>query len=127
MGCRRAPLLEGSLVVSGKLGKSDFNLVSVRYDSCLESRLAPFGREMTMPTSQNETKLLELIHAKTGVLPQMDDTFDVLKIDSLAMAELTSEIEKAFSIRIGEDITHVSTIRELIEYVERKSSSARPT
>ncbi len=80
-----------------------------------------------MSTNPIQSRLLELIHAKTGVLPQIDDTFDALKIDSLGMAELTAEIEKAFGIRIGEDITQVANIRELVTYVEQKTSRTRPT
>ena len=79
-----------------------------------------------MTTSQIQIKLLELIHTKTGVLPQIDDTFDALKIDSLGMAELTAEIEKAFGIRIGEDIMRVENIQELVTYVERKSAGSGP-
>ena len=79
-----------------------------------------------MPTSQIQTQLLALIHTKTGVLPEVSDTFDALKIDSLGMAELTAEIEKAFGIRIGEDIMGVANVQELVTYVERKSSGSGP-
>jgi acyl carrier protein len=75
---------------------------------------------MEKPMSQIENELRKLIKAKTGVEPQLDDTLDVMKIDSLAMAELTVEIEKIFDISIGEDILDVEDFRSLIAYVERK-------
>ncbi len=74
--------------------------------------------------SRIQQDLFELIQSKTGVLPQVDDTFDALKIDSLAMAELTVEMEKAFGIRIGDDIVNVATIPELVQYIEQKSRDA---
>ncbi len=77
-----------------------------------------------MSSDQVESKLLELIQNKTGVLPQIDDSFDALKIDSLGMAELTAEIEKTFHIRIGDDIMGVASIRELISYVRQKAASS---
>ena len=40
------------------------------------------------------------------------------------MAELTAEMEKAFGIRIGDDILNVATMRELVEYIEQKSPDA---
>ena len=68
---------------------------------------------------QNE--LLDLIQKKTGIRPQLDDSFETLQIDSLGMAELTVEIEKAFGIRIHEDIMDVTNIAELITYIENKA------
>jgi acyl carrier protein len=41
----------------------------------------------------------------------------MLGVDSVAMAELTFELEKRFSIQIGEDILDVDTISDLTEYV----------
>lgn len=72
--------------------------------------------------SQIQTMVLDLIRSKTGVQPHGDDTFDSLKIDSLAMAELTVEIEKTFSIRVDEDIMDVASIQELVAYIEAKTA-----
>lgn len=71
-----------------------------------------------MSPIQNE--LCDLIQRKTGVRPNLEDSFDALQIDSLGMAELTVEIEKAFGIRIGEDITDVSDIAGLVAYIEQR-------
>ncbi len=70
--------------------------------------------------SQIQDDLFKLIEAKTGVFPQMEDTLDVLKIDSLGMAELTVEIEKVFSIHIDEDVLDVQNVEGLISYIQRK-------
>ncbi len=67
-----------------------------------------------------EHTLLDLIQAKAGVRPQRADSFESLQIDSLAMAELTVEIENAFGIRIREDVMDVTSIAELIAYIERQ-------
>jgi acyl carrier protein len=66
--------------------------------------------------------LSHLIEAKTGVRPQLDDTLDVMMIDSLAMAELTVEIEKAFGIKVDDDVLEVHCYGQLVEYVRRKST-----
>jgi len=66
-------------------------------------------------------KLAELIRGKTGVMPRSSDTFASLKIDSLSMAELTVEVEKAFGIRVEEDVLDVETVAELAEYIETRT------
>jgi acyl carrier protein len=38
------------------------------------------------------------------------------------MAELTVEIEKAFGIRIGEDVLEVHEYQQLVQYVRRKAA-----
>ena len=65
--------------------------------------------------------LIELIEAKTEYRPQLSDTLDAMKIDSLAMAELTVEIEKKFGIRIDDDVLDVGDFEGLVKYIERKS------
>lgn len=63
-------------------------------------------------------ELAELIRMKTGVMPHAGDSFASLKIDSLSMAELTVEVERAFGIRVEEDVLDVETVAELAEYIE---------
>jgi acyl carrier protein len=74
-----------------------------------------------------EDTLLTLIEQKTGVRPAEHLSFAALEIDSLGMAELTCEIEKAFGIRLGEDVADVTNVAELLAYVEEKSGSTRVT
>lgn len=76
---------------------------------------------------QVQTTLAELIRTKTGVEPQENDSLDSLKIDSLAMAELTVEIEKACDVRVGEDVIEVTTFRELCDYIEKRLASPQET
>lgn len=71
--------------------------------------------------SQVHDYLVELIYAKTGVRPGLNDTLDVMKIDSLAMAELTAEIENTLHIRIDEEVLEVENFQQLVSYVERKA------
>ncbi len=73
---------------------------------------------------QIQNDLSNLIEQKTGVRPQPQDTLDVLMIDSLAMAELTVEIEKHFGIRISEDVLEIQQYHELVGYVRRKVAAA---
>ena len=66
-------------------------------------------------------RLAELIRTKTGVMPRSDDPLASLRIDSLSMAELTVEVERAFGIRVEEDILDVETVAELAEYIEARA------
>ena len=68
--------------------------------------------------NSTQTTLFELIKAKTGVNPQLNSSLEMLQLDSLAMAELTCEIEQTFKIRGGDDITFVTDMTELLNYIE---------
>ena len=70
--------------------------------------------------------LADLICRKTGRLPHCDDSLETLEIDSLAMAELTVELEQAFDVRVGEDVLDVHTVQDLTEYLDRKIASREP-
>ena len=78
---------------------------------------------MEIPTqmSQIHSELTKLIQAKTSVIPQLNDTLDVMMIDSLAMAELTVDIEKTFDIRIDDDVLDVQNFQGLVSYIEGKT------
>ena len=80
-------------------------------------------KAMEIPTqmSQIHSELTKLIQAKTSVIPQLNDTLDVMMIDSLAMAELTVDIEKAFDIRIDDDVLDVQNFQGLVSYIEGKT------
>ena len=88
-----------------------------RQNECHEN-----ATELQTPMSQIHNELTKLIESKTGVVPQLDDTLDIMMIDSLAMAELTVDIEKAFDIRIDDDVLDVQSFRGLVSYIERKST-----
>ncbi len=65
-------------------------------------------------------KLADLIQQKMGRRPKTDDTLDSLGVDSLAMAELTLDIETQFAIRVDEDVIDVISVAELVDYIERR-------
>ena len=50
----------------------------------------------------------------------------MIGIDSVAMAELTFELEKRFAIKIDDDILDVDSVDELVQYVVSiKASTAK--
>jgi acyl carrier protein len=70
--------------------------------------------------------LSELMRIKTGQTPAGEESLSALKIDSLAMAELTMEIERMFAIKVDEDVLDVETVNDLVAYVyERQQSQTR--
>jgi len=75
--------------------------------------------------SDVQETLAELICLKTGRRPNGDDSLETLEIDSLAMAELTLELEQAFDVRVGEDVLDVHTVHDLTEYLVRKIAAGR--
>jgi acyl carrier protein len=64
-----------------------------------------------------EKQILEYIAKVVGSHPKPSDSLALLGVDSVAMAELTFELEKRFAIQIDDDILDVDTIRELTQYV----------
>ena len=68
-----------------------------------------------MDTTQSV--LFNIIEKKTGMKPQLNLPLDMF-LDSLAMAEMTCDIEKAFNIRLGHDVIYVTSVSELLEYIE---------
>jgi len=47
----------------------------------------------------------------------------MIGIDSVAMAELTFELEKRFAIKVDDDILDVDSVDELVHYVVTRKSS----
>ncbi len=64
-----------------------------------------------------ESKIIEYLKKIVGGNPKPEDSLAMIGVDSVAMAELTFELEKQFSIQIDDDILDVDTIRELTKYV----------
>lgn len=71
-----------------------------------------------------EDTLFGMIEQKTGVRPTAHLSFATLEMDSLGMAELTCEIEKAFGIRVTDDVADVTNVAELLAYIEQKARRA---
>ena len=53
-----------------------------------------------------------------------EDSLDLLDLDSLSMAEFSVELERAFGVRVDEQILEVRTVGELSEYI--RSLRPRP-
>jgi acyl carrier protein len=64
-------------------------------------------------------KLLCLIQSRFARSATAENTFADLEIDSLAMAEFSLAIEKEFDVRLDEQVLEVTTVGEMVQYVER--------
>jgi len=71
-----------------------------------------------------QDQLADLVQRKTGVRPPPTDSLAELQIDSLALAELTVEIEQTFGIRIGDDVTDVADMAGLARYVADRQAKS---
>lgn len=63
------------------------------------------------------TQIIEYLKKVCGSAPNGSDSLAMIGIDSVAMAELTFELEKKFAIKIDDDILDVDTVDELVQYV----------
>ncbi len=64
-----------------------------------------------------QTQIVEYLRKVCGGSPQGNDSLAMIGIDSVAMAELTFELEKRFAIKIDDDILDVDSVDELVQYV----------
>ena len=64
-----------------------------------------------------QTQIVEYLRKVCGGSPQGNDSLAMIGIDSVAMAELTFELEKRFAINIDDDILDVDSVDELVQYV----------
>ncbi|MCY2984700.1 MAG: acyl carrier protein [Planctomycetota bacterium] len=64
-----------------------------------------------------QTQIVEYLRKVCGGSPQGNDSLAMIGIDSVAMAELTFELEKRFGINIDDDILDVDSVDELVQYV----------
>jgi len=72
---------------------------------------------------ETKTQILAYLKKVCGGSPKGNDSLSLIGIDSVAMAELTFELEKRFSIRIDDDILDVDTVDELVSYVVTRQSA----
>ncbi len=73
-----------------------------------------------------KTQIIEYLRKVCGGSPQGKDSLAMIGIDSVAMAELTFELEKRFAIKIDDDILDVDSVDELVQYViARKSATTQ--
>lgn len=69
-----------------------------------------------------QTQIIDYLRKVCGGSPQGNDSLAMIGIDSVAMAELTFELEKRFSIKIDDDILDVDSVDELVQYVIARKS-----
>ena len=67
-----------------------------------------------------EAQILEAVREEFGGNPLAEDSLTGLGIDSLRMAELGSDLERKFHIRVDEEILEVETVRDLADYVRAR-------
>ena len=69
------------------------------------------------------TQIIDYLKVVCGGSPRGSDSLALIGIDSVAMAELTFELEKRFAIKIDDDILDVETVDELIQYVVARKAA----
>jgi acyl carrier protein len=50
----------------------------------------------------------------------LDDSLAMIGIDSVAMAEMTFELEKRFAMKIDDEILDVESVRQLVQYLHQR-------
>ena len=70
-----------------------------------------------------QTQIIDYLRKVCGGSPQGNDSLAMIGIDSVAMAELTFELEKRFAIKIDDDILDVDSVDELVQYVIARKSA----
>jgi len=61
-------------------------------------------------------QVLDLISRKVGKRVALDDSFVVLQLDSLAMAELAYEVEQYLGVKADSAVLECDTVRDFIDY-----------
>jgi acyl carrier protein len=77
----------------------------------------------SMDSNSTKSQILEYLKKVCGGSPIGSDSLAMIGIDSVAMAELTFELEKRFDIQIGDDVLDVDTVDELVNYVVARQSA----
>jgi acyl carrier protein len=72
-----------------------------------------------------QTQIVEYLRKVCGGSPKGNDSLAMIGIDSVAMAELTFELEKRFSIKIDDDILDVDSVDELVQYVVARREGSK--
>ena len=72
-----------------------------------------------------QTQIFEYLRKVCGGSPKGNDSLAMIGIDSVAMAELTFELEKRFSIKIDDDILDVDSVDELVQYVVARQEGSK--
>ncbi|RMF41519.1 MAG: acyl carrier protein [Planctomycetota bacterium] len=68
-------------------------------------------------------RILGMLEAKFGQRPTLEDPLAFIGVDSITMAELTVELEKAFDIKVDDDVVQLETVGELVAYVRDRTDN----
>jgi acyl carrier protein len=69
---------------------------------------------------ETQTQVIEYLSKLVGSRPHLDDSLAMIGIDSVAMAEMTFELEKRFSLKIDDEILDVESVRQLVHYLHQR-------
>ncbi len=67
-----------------------------------------------------EQQIVQTLQKELGRSVTPADSLGRLGIDSLRMAELASDLERRFGIRMDEELLDVETVAQLADYVRRR-------
>lgn len=73
-----------------------------------------------MPTLEDE--IADRLAKKFGIRPELSDSLVMIGVDSVGMAELTFELEKAFGIKVDDALLDVETVQDLANYVRNQQT-----
>ena len=73
-----------------------------------------------MPTLEDE--ITDRLAKKFGIRPELSDSLVMIGVDSVGMAELTFELEKAFGIKVDDALLDVETVQDLANYVRNQQT-----
>jgi acyl carrier protein len=69
---------------------------------------------------ETQVQVIDYLAKIVGSKPDLEDSLAMIGIDSVAMAEMTFDLEKRFSIRIDDEILDVETVRQLVQYLHKR-------
>ena len=67
-----------------------------------------------------QQNIFRAIARRIEVPIRIEDSFALLGLDSVGMAELSFELEREFEVRLDEEIAACQTVGDLVEYVRQR-------
>jgi acyl carrier protein len=71
-----------------------------------------------------EQQLLQIVTASLGRPARPSDTWADLGVDSLGMAEMMTEVERTFDVRLDERVFEVESIAEMAQLLDSERAAA---
>jgi acyl carrier protein len=69
---------------------------------------------------ETQAQVIEYLSKLVGSRPHVDVSLAMIGIDSVAMAEMTFELEKRFAMKIDDEILDVESVRQLVHYLHQR-------